>query len=693
MKTKIINILINPFFLAFIISSVIIYFLPPVFDKYKAELSEKIKNTDFKVHYFDLDNDNFSEQIKIFPDFTNRIAIIVYTKGRLLNQWNFSGDLSGIDHIIYGDFDDNNLNEIYVVTFNNDSIFLNCFEPLNMNGTSLTNKFISKYRLTNNEVTFSMHSLDMMDINDDGFKEFLFSINTGFSLQPRNLFAYNIISDTVYKSPKSGSLLYSLIAFDLNNDNNNEIITGENFATGNFNEEFPYNDHCCWLMVFNRKLEFFFKPVKIGSYSSVIDVLPYKPNNITYLAVLHKYPGMLDIPSSLCLYNINGELLKEKKINNLKQIKFSYLVSNNEISRDKLYLIQGNGIIEEIDSNLTVIKKDIIEGIVDGKPFAIADFDNDGENEFLFWGNNKQKLLLTRNDFSNPVVLDIPNNMKGVDYSIVLKGKENPDIFIQCDEYSYLFKYYKNPLYYFKYIIYIGIYTGVLLFILLLNKIQKHRIKQRYETEKKLAELQLRSIKNQTDPHFALNIINSIGSLYHKREIDLANYVFGKYAKMLRSTLLSSDRIIVSISSEIDYVENYLQLEKFRLENKFEYYINIRDNIDTDVKIPKMLIHTFAENAVKHGLRHLDSNGKLAISIEPDGNRYLIHIKDNGIGRINAKKHSEFSTGKGLKILDQVIDLYYGLRKIRISYEITDLYDNLDNPIGTNVRITIPVKN
>jgi len=77
-----------------------------------------------------------------------------------------------------------------------------------------------------------------------------------------------------------------------------------------------------------------------------------------------------------------------------------------------------------------------------------------------------------------------------------------------------------------------------------LQKAQKYRAERKFIAEKKIAKLQIKSIKNQTDLHFTLNIINSIGSLFAKQDTEKANYVFGKYSKLLRQKLLTPIRLL-----------------------------------------------------------------------------------------------------------------------------------------------------
>ena len=106
-----------------------------------------------------------------------------------------------------------------------------------------------------------------------------------------------------------------------------------------------------------------------------------------------------------------------------------------------------------------------------------------------------------------------------------------------------------------------------------------------------------------------------------------------------------------------------------------------------------MLIHTFVENSIKHGLRHLEKAGKLSISISDNFDSSKIIIQDNGVGRRRANEIEFGNTERGLKILDQILDLYFNLMNVKITYNIEDLIDYDKNSLGTEVNIEIPINN
>ncbi|MEZ5196857.1 MAG: hypothetical protein R2764_10760 [Bacteroidales bacterium] len=113
------------------------------------------------------------------------------------------------------------------------------------------------------------------------------------------------------------------------------------------------------------------------------------------------------------------------------------------------------------------------------------------------------------------------------------------------------------------------------------------------------------------------------------------------------------------------------------------------DQTDLKIEVPKMILQSHAENAIKHGLMHRKEGGLLNIKIHPNGQRLNIEIEDNGIGRKKAAEVSKGSTGKGMQIIQQIFTLYNKLFGYVIEQEIIDLTDSNGNASGTKVILTI----
>jgi two-component system LytT family sensor kinase len=199
------------------------------------------------------------------------------------------------------------------------------------------------------------------------------------------------------------------------------------------------------------------------------------------------------------------------------------------------------------------------------------------------------------------------------------------------------------------------------------------------------------------NPHFIFNALSSIQDQFMYGDKVMANEQMGNFTYLTRQILNVSGKKQILLSTEIDILSKYLELEKMRFKTDFEYEITIGENIDVDYhEIPPMLIQPFIENSIKHGLMH--KIGKKIIEIDFDlsaSEEYIIcTIIDNGIGRqksaeIKAKNqnnHLSFSTAsieQRLELLNQTLKL-----KHLIVYE-----DVLANEIivGTKVVVNIPL--
>ena len=104
-----------------------------------------------------------------------------------------------------------------------------------------------------------------------------------------------------------------------------------------------------------------------------------------------------------------------------------------------------------------------------------------------------------------------------------------------------------------------------------------------------------------------------------------------------------------------------------------------------------MVLQTFAENAIKHGIMPCAEGGILIIKAEREKDYLKLIIEDNGIGRAKAAGHST-STGKGLKITDEFYEILNQINKRPIRHSITDLYNESGRALGTRVEVWVPVE-
>lgn len=214
--------------------------------------------------------------------------------------------------------------------------------------------------------------------------------------------------------------------------------------------------------------------------------------------------------------------------------------------------------------------------------------------------------------------------------------------------------------------------------------------------EKNLSKSMLTSIKSQMNPHFFYNALNTIQSYIFLNDKKNASNFLSKFSNLTRMILEMSDKETITLSEELKALHLYLDLEKMRFDDAFEFDFQLDDKIDCDLcKIPSMLIQPYIENAIKHGLLHKDGNKRLEIKFSLENQILLVEIKDNGVGRkraeelkkIKAVKYESFSSNanaKRLEILNKGLHFHVG-------FEIIDLYSN-NQAVGTHVKLTIPIQ-
>jgi len=686
-RKTILRIVLQPITLSLVIGLVIILLLPPIFNKYNARLisSEKTNLSEVTV-YHDLKNSGNSNRIVFFAD-QEQPHLIIWENDRIVDQWDHQGEYGVGDFYFFADYDHDSLVELYFLTVLNDSVYLNGINPYASGETSFLHTKIDWYKKQNDINDCFVQFIKATDLNGDGYQDLVFSISTGYTAYPRKIYAYDVRTTDLVESNPSCFPILKPMAFDLNKDGVDEFICNTNAYTNCDTLLYPtYSDQKAWLVVFNKNLDYLFDPIPLGEYMSGVKVLPIQTKDSVYLIVYQFYQGTKDMDNRLLLFDINGGLIKERVIPYFEYPDRGMLVMRNGNDKNHLYLIQNDGVIKQIDTALNMSDYVELEREIIGLGHQ-SDLDDDGSDEFIFSDRAQPDMIITRNDFSHPVRLHNISDL-GIASQSIVKSPDGNLIFFRCNGYDLLYSYKQNPLYYLKYGIYLAVFVVLYLLFFTLQKLQHARAQHKFETERKIANLQIKSFKNEIDPHFTLNLINSIGTLFYNQDQKKASYVFDKYSKLLRNTIVSSDNIEISIKDELEFVQNYLELEKFRYTDKFTYKVQIEDIVDHDFLIPKMLIHTFVENSIKHGLRHLDRGGMLEIIITRNEKGIKIRITDNGVGREKAKQFDTDSTTKGLKIIDQILNAYQEIKQVKIDYSIIDLFHE-SRPAGTKVEINI----
>ncbi|WP_228433367.1 tetratricopeptide repeat-containing sensor histidine kinase [Chryseobacterium arthrosphaerae] len=210
------------------------------------------------------------------------------------------------------------------------------------------------------------------------------------------------------------------------------------------------------------------------------------------------------------------------------------------------------------------------------------------------------------------------------------------------------------------------------------------------KVQTKNKKIALQSLRREMNPHFIFNSLNSVNHFIATNNELEANQYLTKFSKLMRGVMENSTEDFIPFQQELDLLQNYLALEKTRFANKFDYEIEVDENLNLQSQqVPGMLVQPFLENAIWHGLRYRTEKGFLKLSFEKDDQYLKITIEDNGIGIEESKKqktrHQKTREGRGMKNTLERVQLLNDLYKKDITCSVKDK----DNNGGVLVTIMI----
>ena len=372
---------------------------------------------------------------------------------------------------------------------------------------------------------------------------------------------------------------------------------------------------------------------------------------------------------NIALGNENGfSIIDTKKI--LKHavksnLKLTYIKIDGEISNQNPHHI----IINNKNSELTLLFSDLS---YTNKLKVVYQYKFKDEKKWNYLGN-KSELTLVK--------------LASGEYNLIIQSGDNfnhwrpqfLDINIEIKA-----KYYET--WWFLLLILLAISMLVLCVNLYLLKQQK--IKNKLTQDIKNAEM--KTLRSQMNPHFMFNTMNSINSYIVENKSNEASKYLTMFSKLMRNILENSKYSEITLEKEIQTLKFYIQLEVVRLDNKFDYSINIAENVDEETfKIPPLILQPFVENAIWHGLHNKKEHGNLKINISAKTDAFLdIQIIDDGVGRKATsviKKQQTDHKSYGIEITVSRLKMLNEANSV----EIIDLYNTNEIPNGTQVNLKI----
>lgn len=232
------------------------------------------------------------------------------------------------------------------------------------------------------------------------------------------------------------------------------------------------------------------------------------------------------------------------------------------------------------------------------------------------------------------------------------------------------------------------LFVGGLAFVIIYDRVK--RTNQQLRLENSLLEMERKALRLQMNPHFIFNALDSISSFIFKNDPKQAVRYLNNFAKLMRLTLESSMEHIHPVETEVSVLKNYLELEKLRFQGKFEYEIEVDEEIDYDVGIPPMLIQPHVENAILHGIKPKEGKSFLSIRFILDDELLICEVEDDGIGRKASKKLPKRQDHRSMAT--QINRDRIRLLRLSKSDDVDIQIIDLENPTGTKVIIKLPAE-
>ncbi|WP_428655871.1 two-component regulator propeller domain-containing protein [Runella sp.] len=248
---------------------------------------------------------------------------------------------------------------------------------------------------------------------------------------------------------------------------------------------------------------------------------------------------------------------------------------------------------------------------------------------------------------------------------------------------------------------YLAIAMGVIVLILFFtNRIRyiQEREREKISLNRQIAELEMKALRAQMNPHFIFNCLNSINNFILHDENRQASKYLTKFSKLIRQILDNTDTPLAPVERIATFMGLYVELEQMRFgKNRFDFEIIVDPDIDPhETVFPTMMIQPHVENAIWHGLMHRPERGKITMMFGRESEHFVSCIvEDDGVGRAKSREMNHVLSpsrkSKGTQNVLESIETFnrqYNTEGAKII--IDDLYDEQNQPKGTRVKIVLP---
>lgn len=693
---KNIKLFAHPLFIAGLITLISLPFILRYFPEYRAGLMQTnlLGKPNSVVSWGDFFNDGESELLEWFSNSEGKATFkLTGQNGYIIDVHVFDGQtLAPRNPPVIADLDGNGFDDIWSFYHRNDSLFLTKIS-FDQDSDKQAGKecFVSIVANPSGVLDYDVNfNYDLWDKYEEG--TFVFCVNAGYPLLPRQVYKYYPADNHITRSAYMGATTGVSDIADLDGVGRKVYLLGQ-YAPGNLEDSLidGVNDLFVRLVMLNDSLKTIWSSERFeGMYSSINTKTIQNDQHEKFVVALIKYKSMISLNDKLVVYTRNKRKFIEKEIPYSGR-SIDYTILSTQKKGSAFGLFGSDGSITTFTTDLTEVEKRKLP--VPGQLHRILDIDEDGEQEIVI--NNMGDISVLRSDFSQTVTIKT-NAESPVQTLCSLKKNINKsnELCVQTKSSFRLIAYGRNNWFHLRYPAVLVYWFALSFLVFVIQYLQKLAFREKYLTERKMSEMQLLLLRNQINPHFLFNAINSISYRIIEKDPEEANNNIISLSRLLRNQLMASERFSRSLEEELEAAEAYVKIIRSQMEDPFQFSIHIGAESDLKIEVPVMVIQNYLENAIKHGIKMMGASGKITITSGSDAKYLYLKLTDNGIGRKNAavNKTSHQSTGKGLAMMNQFFREVNKINDRKISVNIIDLSDDSGNPSGTEVLITIPLQ-
>jgi len=242
-------------------------------------------------------------------------------------------------------------------------------------------------------------------------------------------------------------------------------------------------------------------------------------------------------------------------------------------------------------------------------------------------------------------------------------------------------------------VIYGSLIPLVVIFIFLFFVVYRSRReatfrKREFELELSKSSMEMRALRSQVNPHFIFNCLASIQHFISKNDNKQAEYYLVRFSRLIRQVLENSTQNMVALAEDLEALEMYVEMERLRLQNQFDFNLQIHESIDSEeVFIPPLIIQPLVENAIWHGVGAEGEKAKITVEIK-SVEKYLECIVENPMQETERKKVSYKRKSLGLVLIKERLEILNNIYNTDCMLEQDDV--KKDNYLFKQITIQIP---